>query len=44
MADNLFVLLHWKGGIELRGTLESLRKWYSDKSKAVGLVHFELEK
>ena len=44
MADNLLLLLHCKGRIELRGTLESLRKWNSEKRDAVGLVHFELEK
>jgi hypothetical protein len=44
LADNLVLLLHCKGGIELRGTLESLRKWYSAKSEAVGLLHFELDK
>ena len=44
MADNRRVLLHCKGGIELRGTLESLRKWYSEHSEAAGLVYFELEK
>ena len=44
MVDNLLVVLHCKGGIELRVTLESLRKWNSEKSEAVGVVPIELEK
>ena len=43
VAANQLILSYCRKGIELWDILESLRKWYSDKSKAGGIDLFEQE-